>query len=703
MSEKPSIYPPTRREDITENHHGTHVADPYRWLEDDRSPETAAWAGAQNRVTREYLSGIPFRDKLRERLCRLWDYPKMGVPRSEGQWYYYTRNDGLQNQAVLYRSAVMGGPEELFLDPNDLSADGTTALNAISFSDDGRYCAYSVSESGSDWAEIRVIDTLSKASLPERIGRVKFSIASWSADSHGFYYSAYDTPDEAEVGSDYSAQNRFQKVYFHSLGDDPASDILVYCDPDHPLRYFHCAESADGKYIFINVSEGTHGTEVLYRETAKPQEEFRVLLPGFGNDYEIIHAQSDMAYVFTNEAAPNFRLFAVELGSEAPAMRDIIPERADATLEVVTAVGGYLMAIYLRDASSEVLQYDTQGNFIRRLDLDGICSVSGFSGKKEDTRTFYSVTSYTSPAVIYSYDLADGTSELIFRPQTGFDPDLYVTRQVFFESRDGTRVPMFVVHGRDIPLDGSNPLLMYGYGGFNISHPPAFNPSVVMLLEQGGIFVDVTLRGGGEYGERWHRAGMLGNKQNVFDDFIAAAEYLIREGYTSPGRLAIMGGSNGGLLVGACMTQRPELFAVAVPQVGVLDMLRYHLFTIGWGWIVEYGDPDDPAQFEYLYRYSPLHNVVEGVCYPATLITTAEHDDRVVPAHSFKFAAALQKAQGCDRPVLIRIDADAGHGAGKPTDKRIDEAADIYSFIFKNVGVEPVFPSVESGLGFGED
>ena len=680
-------YPHTKCDDCIEYHHGIPVADPYRWLEDDASPDTARWIEEQNILTRNYMEHIPFRDKVHERLMQLWDFQKHGIPQREGDWFYVARNDGLQNQAVIYRRRVEGGDEELFLDPNLLSPDGTAALNGIFFSDDGKYCAYSISRSGSDWAEIRIINTETLELLPEHIRWIKFSMPSWAADSSGFYYSAYDAPDPEH---EYSGKNSAQKVFFHRIGTDQSEDSLIYDDNYHPLRYFNGFESADGKYCFVDISEGTHGTEIIYKKTEDSRQEFSLLFAGFDHDYRIIYAEGDTAYVFTNYMAPNFRLVAVDLSAPETPLRDIIAEDPAMPLEEVTAVGGYFMASFLRNASSNVLQYDMDGKFIRRVEMGGICAAAGFKGKQNDQSTFYSVATYTAPPAVFRYDLTDGTSELVASSTVNFDPDKFITEQLFFESRDGTAVPLFMVSRKDIVPDGTNPVLMYGYGGFNISHLPVFNPSVILFLEQGGIFVDVTLRGGGEYGERWHRAGMLGNKQNVFDDFIAAAEYLVREKYTLPAKIAIMGGSNGGLLIGACMTQRPDLFAVAIPQVGVLDMLRYHLFTIGWGWVVEYGDPDDETQFEWLYRYSPLHNVRDGECYPATLVTTAEHDDRVVPAHSLKFAAALQKAQGCSRPILIRIDSDAGHGAGKPTRKRIDEATDIYSFIFQNCGISPL-------------
>lgn len=681
-------YPETRMDDVAEDYHGTVVADPYRWLEDDNSDETAAWVKAQNEVTFDYLSHIPYRDAVKNRITELNNYPKDGMPSKHGDWYYYYMNDGLQNQSVLCRSrSADGAGDEVFLDPNTLSSDGTVALNSASFSKDGKYVAYSVAAAGSDWVEIRVRDTETGRDLPDLINWVKFSGGSWAKDSKGFYYSRYDEPAK---GSEFSAKNEYQKVYYHRLGDAQSQDKLIYHDGRYPLRYFHGGESEDGKYIFISASEGTHGTELLYREKANDSAPFRVLFPGFENDYHIVYSQDDTAFVMTNEDAPNYRVITVDLKEGRSSAREFIPEKEN-TLRGVNDVGGNLFTFYLEDAATHVYQYGMDGNLIRKVDLPDLGSASGFGGKDEDTETFYSITSFTSPSTVYSYDIATGTSKVLKKPQVDFDPDLYTTDQVFFTSKDGTKVPMFIVHRRDMKKDGRNPLLLYGYGGFNISYGPSFSPNIIMFLEQGGIYVMANIRGGGEYGENWHRAGMLENKQNVFDDFIGAAEYLIANKYTSSDKIAIQGGSNGGLLVGACMTQRPDLFAVAIPQVGVLDMLRYHRFTIGWGWVVEYGSADDPDQFDFIYKYSPLHNLKEGMCYPATLITTGDHDDRVVPAHSFKFAAALQAAQGCDNPTLIRIETNAGHGAGKPTSKRIEEAADIYSFIFWNTDAKVKF------------
>lgn len=684
MKIKTMPYPVTVMEDVTDDYHGTVVSDPYRWLEDDNSAETAAWVAAQNEVTFDFLSQIPFRDRIRERLTELWNYEKIGVPTKVGGRYFFFRNDGLQNQSVLYMAESLDAEPQVFLDPNTLSEDGTVALASADFSEDGNFFAYAVSKAGSDWVEIFVKEVPSGRLLPDRIQWVKFSGANWAADSKGFYYSAYDKPVE---GSELSGQNRFQKVYYHALGTEQSADKLIFKDNEHPLRYFHGHDDGDtGKWLFIVASEGTHGNEILYRETAG-RAPFRVLFKGFENDYGIAHCEGDIAYVYTNEGAPNFRLAKIDLKNPGAGLTDAIAE-SENMLEGASFVGGYIFAQYLENAVSKVYQYDMDGEIVRQVELPMLGTAGGFSGKREDTETFYGLTNFIAPSSVFRYDLATGESTPFASPELKYDPDMFVSKQVFFTSKDGTQVPMFLTHRKDLKLNGKNSVYLYGYGGFNISVTPGFSVTQIAHMEQGGIYAVVTLRGGGEYGEEWHRAGMLENKQNVFDDFIAAAEWLVDNRYTSPDKLSIAGGSNGGLLVGACMTQRPDLFAVAFPAVGVLDMLRYHLFTVGWGWAVEYGSSDDPAQFEYIYRYSPLHNIEKGVCYPATLITTADHDDRVVPAHSFKFAAALQAAQGCDRPVLIRIETNAGHGAGKPTSKRIDEAADMLSFLFWNTNTK---------------
>ncbi len=680
-------YPDTYRSDVVDDYHGTEVADPYRWLEDADSAETAAWVAAENEVTFDYLSKIPYRDAIRQRLTELWNYPKTGTPTKVGEWYFVFRNDGLQNQSVLYRQKGLDGTPEVFLDPNTLSTDGTVALGSVSYSRDDRYMAYAVAAAGSDWVKIHVRDVETGKDLSDLVEWVKFSGAVWAPDSKGFYYSCYEAPKDGNI---YSAQNQHQMVYYHKLGTPQSADERIYRDDAHPLRYFHPATSYDGKYLFVDGSEGTSGTELLYR--AAGEKEFKTLFPGFKYDYAVIFSEGDTAWIYTNDGAPNFRVARVNLANPSEGLVDVIAENPSVKLEDVSVVGGCLVASYLENATSKVVQYDMDGGKVRDIVLDALGTAGGFGGDKKDaTETFYALSTYTAPTTIYRYDLASGTSTLYDRPEVSFDPENFTTEQVFFTSKDGTQVPMFIVHKKGLKLNGKNPTYLYGYGGFNISITPGFSPARIMFMEQGGIVVDVNLRGGGEYGEKWHEGGMLANKQNVFDDFIAAAEYLIAKRYTSPGKLAIAGGSNGGLLVGAAMTQRPDLFAVALPAVGVMDMLRYHKFTVGWGWSVEYGNSDDAEQFEYIYEYSPLHNLRPGTCYPATLVTTADHDDRVVPAHSFKFAAQLQVSQACDNPVLIRIDTNAGHGAGKPTSKRIDEAADTWSFVFENTGTKVQF------------
>lgn len=673
-------YPATERGEVTDNYFGTEVPDPYRWLEDDNSEATAQWVAAQNAVTQDYLSQIPFRGAIRERLTELWNYTREGAPRKHGRAWYYFSNDGLQNQSVLYRTAEPGTAGEVFLDPNTLSDDGTVALSDVSFSKDGRYCAYATSASGSDWVTIRVMDTADRSLTEDRIEWVKFSGATWAPDSKGFYYSAYDAPAKGV----FSSQNQFQKVYYHRLGTPQTADRLIHEDREHPLRYFSAWPSEDGKWLFVVGSEGTSGTEILYRKVS--DKAFRVLFRGFEHDYDLIDCRDDRAYVRTNAGALNYTLVSIDLNNPATA-QTVIAEDGKYPLEGVGTAGDHLFALYLADAQHRVRMYDYDGRPVRDIRLPAEGTVGGFDGEREDTQIYYTVSNFISPATIYRYDIAADESTLYKAPELPFDKELFLTEQVFYTSKDGTRVPMFVTRRRDMQPDGKNPCLLYAYGGFQINRTPGFNPSALMFVEQGGIYCEANLRGGSEYGEAWHRAGMLENKQNVFDDFIAAAEYLIAQKYTSSDRLAIHGGSNGGLLVGACEVQRPDLYAVCLPAVGVMDMLRYHKFTIGWGWAVEYGSSDNEEQFAYIYKYSPLHNIREGVKYPATLVMTADHDDRVVPAHSFKFAAQMQHCQAGDAPVLIRIESKAGHGAGKPTSKRIDEAADMYAFLFQNIGV----------------
>lgn len=683
MAIKTKPYPETRKDTtVVDDYHGTRVADPYRWLEDDRSAETAAWVAAQNAVTQDYLAQIPYREQIKQRLTELYDYPKEGTPFRVGEYYFFYKNDGLQNQSVLYYQKGLDGTPEVFLDPNTLSKDGTVALNTVTFSKDDRYAAYSVSRSGSDWVDIYVMEVATRKQLADKIEWVKFSGASWG--DGGFYYSRYDAP--AEGASAYSAKNEFQKVYFHKLGTSQAEDRLIYEDKTHPLRYFSGFVSDDFRWLFIVGSEGTSGNEILYKNLTVPNASFKTLFKGFANDYSIVDCIGNTAYVLTNAEAPNFRLVSVDLNAAVPVATDVIPE-SENLLEWATTAGGAIFAGYLKDASSRVYQYGFDGALVREIALPGIGTAGGFSGEAEDTEVFYGFSSFNVPPTSYRYTIADGTSTLYHETKVNFDVSAFTVEQVFYPSKDGTRVPMFLVYKKGLKRDGSNPVYLYAYGGFNISRTPGFSASNILLLEQGGIYALANIRGGGEYGEAWHRAGMLEKKQNVFDDFIAAAEYLIAEKYTSPQKLAIAGGSNGGLLIGACLTQRPDLYCATFPMVGVLDMLRYHRFTIGWGWVVEYGSADNAADFPYLYKYSPLHNIKRGTCYPPTMIMTADHDDRVVPAHSFKFGATLQAAQGCENPILLRVESDAGHGAGKPISKSIQEQADIWSFFLWNAGV----------------
>lgn len=679
------IYPQTKKVDQVDDYFGTKVADPYRWLEDDNSEETKKWVEEQNKVTFAFLEKIPYREKIRQRLKDIYNYPRMSQPIRAGEYYFFYKNDGLQNQSVIYIQKGLDGQPEVFIDPNQLSPDGTIRINLAGFSPDFRYVAISRSEAGSDWSEIRVMEIATRQELPDRIQWVKFSGASWYKD--GFFYSGYDKP---APGEELKARNEYQKVFYHKLGQPQEKDVLVYEDKEHPLRYFNLGVTEDQKYAILEVSAGTSGNELYWRDLSQKNSSFKLLIPGFANDSEVIDNLGDKFLVRTNIDAPNYRLVLVDPKNPAKEnWKDILPEKSEVLTAAVTA-GGYLFGIYLQDAHTRVYQYTPEGNFIREVELPAIGTASGFGGWRDDKFIFYTFNSFNYPPTIYKYDLATGKSEIFARQEVKFNPEDFEVKQVFYTSKDGTKVPMFIVHKKGLVLNGKNPTFLTGYGGFNISLLPAFNPSIVPILENGGVFAQPNLRGGGEYGENWHRAGMLQNKQNVFDDFIAAAEYLIKEKYTSPKYLAISGASNGGLLVGAVMTQRPELFGVAFPAVGVMDMLRFHKFTVGWGWVVEYGSSDNEEQFRYLYKYSPLHNIRDGVCYPATLITTADHDDRVVPAHSFKFAATLQEKQACNNPILIRIETRSGHGSSNIT-KAIDELTDKYAFMFYIMGVKPVY------------
>lgn len=676
-------YPPTKKVDVSDNYFGTTIADPYRWLEDDNSEETKNWVQQQNVVTSTYLSGIPYRDKVKSRLAVLWNYPKYGSPRKEGSYYYFSKNDGLQNQSILYRQAGLNAEPEVFLNPNQFSGDGTVALSGTTFSKTAKFLAYQIARSGSDWQEAVIMDLSTQKLIDDTIKWIKFSGIAWKGDE-GFYYSRYPVPDAT---TKLSKQNQYHKVYYHRIGTLQSQDQLIYEDNEHPLRNVGADLTDDGRFLIISTTEGTSGNELWVKDLTNAKDNYINLVSGFKTDPDVVDSYGNFLLVKTNQDAPNFKVVLVDPNqSSANNWKTIIPEQPE-VLQSVGTGGGYLFCSYLKDASTRVLQYTYEGKLVREIKLPGIGTASGFGGKRSDKSFFYTFTSYTYPPTIFSYDIASGVSTLFRKTETAFNSEAYETKQVFFTSKDGTRVPMFITGKKGFSLNGNNPVLLYGYGGFNIPQTPGFSISNAFWLEQGGLYVVVNLRGGSEYGEAWHQAGMLAKKQNVFDDFIGAAEYLIQNNYTRNNLIAIRGGSNGGLLVGACMTQRPDLFKVALPAVGVMDMLRYHLFTIGWAWAVEYGRSDKADQFPYLLKYSPLHTLKQGTHYPATLITTADHDDRVVPAHSFKFAARLQEAHQGANPVLIRIETKAGHGAGKPTSKQIEEAADIWSFTMHNLGL----------------
>lgn len=691
-------YPTTKKGETVEDYHGTKVADPYRWLEDDNSEETKAWVQAQNKVTFDYLATLPQRDKIKKRLEELWNYPRYSSPSKKNEYYYFYKNDGLQNQAVLYRQKGLDGKPEEFLNPNTLNKEGIAALGSTSFSKSGKYFAYSVAVAGSDWQEGFIMETATKKILTDKIRWIKFSGFSWKGDD-GFYYSGYDQPDEK---TKLSKQNQNHKVFYHKLGTDQSQDELIYQDKEHPLRYHSAGLTEDKRFLILQVSEGTSGAEIWYWDLQDPtQDKFNLLIKGFTTEPDVIDNYSNRLLVRTNDGAPNYKVVLIDPKNPGKEnWKTIIPEKEEALQGVGTA-GGYMFASYLKDASTKVYQYTYNGDLVREIKLPGIGSAGGFGGEREDKEFFYTFSSFSTPPSIYRYNIATGESTLFRKTEVKLKTDDFVTEQVFFTSKDGTKVPMFLTYKKGLVKNGQNPVLLYGYGGFNIPVTPGFSTSNAFFIEQGGIYVSVTLRGGSEYGEKWHKAGMLENKQNVFDDFIGAAEHLIKEKYTNSQKIAIRGGSNGGLLVGAVMTQRPDLFKVALPAVGVLDMLRYHKFTVGWGWAVEYGNADSAKQFPYLYKYSPYHNLKQGVSYPATLVTTADHDDRVVPAHSFKFAARLQEYHSGANPVLIRVDVNAGHGAGKPTSKQIDEATDIWSFVMYNLGMpfrEPSAPVQKKGF-----
>ena len=683
-------YPAARKSDVVDDYHGTRVPDPYRWLEDPDSPESRAWIEAENRLTAAYLAEIPARGTIRERLTKVWNYPKYGAPFRKARRYFFFKNDGLQNQSVLYKQASLTADPETLLDPNLLSEDGTVALSTLAVSDDGRLLAYGTSASGSDWEEFRVRDVAEGRDRSDHLKWIKFSGASWTNDGAGFFYSRYPEPVDKAL----TEVNRFQRLYYHRLGTDQAEDVLVYERPDQPDWGMNAEVTDDGRYAVLQVWLGTDRRNRVYyldlKEAKRPKVTGEVvrLLDDFDASYAFVGNDGPVFYFLTDLDAPRKRVIAIDTRHpERARWREIIPQAPD-VLDGVQIIHDTFVANYMHDASSRLRLFARDGRFVKDLPLPTLGSIGAISGERKDDEMFYAFTSFLYPTTIFRYAFKSGVTSVFKAPAIDFDPSGYETKQVFYISKDGTRVPMFITHKKGLRLDGSNPTYLYGYGGFNISLTPSFSVAMLVWLELGGVYAVPNLRGGGEYGEEWHQAGMHDKKQNVFDDFIAAAEYLIAQGYTSPAKLAIAGGSNGGLLVGAAITQRPELFGAALPAVGVMDMLRFHKFTIGWAWVTDYGSADSAAQFPYLYKYSPLHNIRAGTRYPATLVTTADHDDRVVPGHSFKFTAALQAAQAGPQPVLIEIETKAGHGAGKPTSKLIEEQADRFAFLVKNLGMQ---------------
>lgn len=677
---KPLPYPKTEKGNISDDYFGTKVKDPYRWLEDDTSAETKAWVIAENKVTQDYLAQIPYREAMKDRLSELWNYEKFSAPFVEGGYTYFYKNDGLQNQAVLYRQK--GDQEaEVFLDPNTFSTDGTTFLADVEFSKDGSLVAYQLSTGGSDWRTVMVAKTQNVGSIIDTLKDVKFSGLAWHGNN-GFYYSSYDKPTE---GSQLSGLTQYHKLYYHQLGTAQEKDKLVFGGNQNQRRYVGAYLTEDQHYLVITAANATTGNELYIKDLTQPNSYITKVVGGFETEQNVIASKGSKLYIYTNDNAPNYRL--VEVDAKSPSKsnwKDVIPETEN-TFQVSTA-GDKLFASYLKDATSLIVQFDMEGTKEREIALPGIGTASGFSGKKTDKELYFTFTSYVFPSTVFKYNIESGQSEIYKKSGVKFDPTKYESKQVFYPSKDGTKIPMIITYKKGINLNGKNPTLLYGYGGFSISITPSFSTSNILLLEQGGIYAVANLRGGGEYGDKWHNAGVKMQKQNVFDDFIAAAEYLIKEKYTSKDYLAISGRSNGGLLVGAAMTQRPELFKVAFPAVGVLDMLRYNKFTAGAGWAYDYGTAEDSKEmFDYLHTYSPYSALKEGVAYPATMVATADHDDRVVPAHSFKFAARLQEYHKGNSPVLIRIETNAGHGQGKSTAKIIEEHADMWAFMFQNM------------------
>ena len=685
-------YPSTKKVDQTDVYFGTTVADPYRWLEDDKSEATKQWVVDQNKVTQAYLANIPYRKNFQSAIEKVFNYPKFSAPFRNGEWFYFYKNDGLQNQSVLYRQKGLDGTPELVLDPNQLSPDGTTRLQLFSLSKNGKYAVVGLSKGGSDWQTYYVRDMQTGKNLPDELNWVKISGAAWKGD--GFYYSRYPAPEKGT--SDLSAKNENHQVYFHQVGQPQSADQLVYENKENPQRFNTASTSEDERFLFLTISDrgkGLDGNALFYKDlNASKDKGFLPIVKEITNDHYGVVDNTDKLFLLqTNAGAPNSKLIAVNiLHPDLAKAKIIVAEKAEPMQSASTA-GGKLFVDYLKDVSTRTYVYSLEGKLLQEVQYPGLGNGGGLGGLKDDQFAFYVFTSFTVPPTIYKYDIATGVSSIFREPAVNFTPSDYVTKQVFYPSKDGTKIPMFVIHKKGIKLDGNNVTLLYGYGGFNVNLEPGFSATLLPFLNAGGVYAQANLRGGGEYGEKWHQAGMLLNKQNVFDDFIAAGEYLIAQKYTRKERLAIRGGSNGGLLVGAVTNQRPDLFKVAIPQVGVMDMLRFHKFTIGWNWIADYGSSEmDTANFKNLYAFSPLQNIQSGLNYPAVLVTTADHDDRVVPAHSFKYIATLQEKYSGSNPVMIRIDTNSGHGASN-TKKNIETLADIYSFIFYNMGVVPTF------------
>lgn len=679
-------YPKTKKVDTVDTYFGTKVKDPYRWLEYDTAREVEKWVKKQNKVTFSYLENIPFRNDLKKKFKDIWDYPKYSAPSKDNDKYFFFKNKGLQNQNVLYMTDSLQGEPEVLLDPNKFSEEGTASLSNMELSGDGKYLAYGISRGGSDWSEFYVMNVENKKKLDDHLEWVKFSGIAWKDDS--FYYSRYDKPEDSKL----SAQNKNHKVYYHKVGTPQSEDKLVYKNPDHPERNYSASTSEDEKYLFLYESAASQGNALYYKNLKKREDNFHKIAEGFDYQYRVIDHMDGKFLVRTNYNAPKYKVVLIDPKNPEPEnWKNIIPEK-ESVLQMATVAGNKLIVEYMVDANSKAYVHNLEGKKLHEIELPGIGSMDEFNGKKGDNEAFYTFSSYTMPSTIYRYDIENNNSEVFRKPKINFNSDKYTTKQIFYKSKDGTEIPMFITHKKGLELNGNNPVYLYGYGGFNITVTPEFRTTMIPFLENGGVLAVPNLRGGGVYGKKWHKAGKKMNKQNVFDDFISAAEYLIDEKYTKPEKLAIAGTSNGGLLVGACMTQRPDLFGVALPSVGVMDMLRYHKFTIGWHWAGDYGRSDESKEmFEYLYDYSPLHNIEDSVNYPATMATTANHDDRVVPAHSFKFIATLQEKQAGNDPVIIRIETKAGHGAGKPTDKIIEEATDKLAFLFYNMNEKPTF------------